>query len=680
MKKSSFAIIGSALLIILASAAVAEIPGLISYQGVLTDDTGTVVPDGTYQLTFRIYDVATGGTDLWNEIQDVQVTGGLFTVMLGSVSPLNLDFDTGYYLGITVESESELSPRVRLCSSPYAISAGSLAGSANWIPSGGDVGLGTTEPQHKLHIVDTGYDDVVLDIQSSAGSGELKVQTDSHLYNYFSLSKHGSSASGTVAGVPLANLSRLVAGSSAGPVMIQVASDNPLYFVTGDTERMRITGDGSVGIGASTPSEMLEVTGAVKIGNSSGTGAGTIRWTGSDFEGYDGSSWNSLTASGGGTSLPAGINGSTLRHDGTDWTSVTNLFNNGTRVGIGTTTPAEALDVSGNIHASGQLQATSAVLGTASQPGSLTVDRFGSTMMRATSSGDGAKISMYDEAGEYTFRLEPDTDGEGGYMGIYSEAGGGVPEFLVDANYSATGDPMLRLNGSSRSITLNTSVSGDDAVNLPVNSINSVEISDEPGVTTSTDATTTVDLVSSTWTVIDAVTIPAPADGYVIVIGSCHAECSHTNGTTSIGRFGVSDSPTNAPANQDLNWSLSYAEDTGIYKIPVTVHCVFTAVEGSNTYYLMGYEFEGDYSAANGQLTAIYVPTSYGGLSSVATSRNGEEDSRVITGRSQSYLAAEHRDALSAERERVESELTEMREKFRRLKEKVERLYRQQER
>ena len=36
-----------------------QIPQTISYQGVLTDAGGAVVPDGTYQLTFNIYDHAT---------------------------------------------------------------------------------------------------------------------------------------------------------------------------------------------------------------------------------------------------------------------------------------------------------------------------------------------------------------------------------------------------------------------------------------------------------------------------------------------------------------------------------------------------------------------------------------------------------------------------------------------
>ncbi|MBR9690389.1 hypothetical protein GOV08_01765, partial [Candidatus Woesearchaeota archaeon] len=45
----------------------------------------------------------------------------------------------------------------------------------------------------------------------------------------------------------------------------------------------------------------LESTAGIKIGNTTTTNAGTIRWTGSDFEGYNGSSWGSLSHT-----LPAG--------------------------------------------------------------------------------------------------------------------------------------------------------------------------------------------------------------------------------------------------------------------------------------------------------------------------------------------------------------------------------------
>ena len=63
--------------------------------------------------------------------------------------------------------------------------------------------------------------------------------------------------------------------------------------------------NGNVGIGTVSPSAKLDVAGKIKVGDDSvSPTAGTIRWTGSDFEGYDGSVWKSLTAGVGETTAP----------------------------------------------------------------------------------------------------------------------------------------------------------------------------------------------------------------------------------------------------------------------------------------------------------------------------------------------------------------------------------------
>lgn len=52
------------------------------------------------------------------------------------------------------------------------------------------------------------------------------------------------------------------------------------------------------GIDVADPQEKLDVNGAVKIGTTTNTNDGTIRYTGSDFEGYNDGKWNSLTTKG----------------------------------------------------------------------------------------------------------------------------------------------------------------------------------------------------------------------------------------------------------------------------------------------------------------------------------------------------------------------------------------------
>lgn len=104
-------------------AAGAAAPRTMSYQGVLTDVAGAIVPDGVYELDFLLYDVSTGGAPLWSETQPgVAISGGLLTVTLGAMVPLDLPFDQPYWLGVSVNGEIELSPRMALSAAPYALS------------------------------------------------------------------------------------------------------------------------------------------------------------------------------------------------------------------------------------------------------------------------------------------------------------------------------------------------------------------------------------------------------------------------------------------------------------------------------------------------------------------------------------------------------------------------------
>jgi hypothetical protein len=106
----------------------AQIPQTMSYQGILTDNNGNMVQDGTYKLKFKLYESADGSTSIWEEEQDVQTKKGVFDVVLGKVNPLNLPFDKPYWLGIAVGNSDELKPRISLASSAYSFSANSIAG------------------------------------------------------------------------------------------------------------------------------------------------------------------------------------------------------------------------------------------------------------------------------------------------------------------------------------------------------------------------------------------------------------------------------------------------------------------------------------------------------------------------------------------------------------------------
>lgn len=104
------------------NATYAAVPHLINYQGRLTDSSGTPL-NGSYNLTFRIYDAETAGNLLWEETHaGALIQKGIFSVLLGSVTNLNLAFDKPYFLEIKVNNEV-MSPRQRIAASAYAMRA-----------------------------------------------------------------------------------------------------------------------------------------------------------------------------------------------------------------------------------------------------------------------------------------------------------------------------------------------------------------------------------------------------------------------------------------------------------------------------------------------------------------------------------------------------------------------------
>ncbi len=136
--------------------AVAQVPRTLSFQGKVVEG-GTPVT-GTRNLTFRMYNVETGGTAFWEETHaGVDVTGGLFNVILGEITTfesIGVEFLDQYWVGVSVGGGAEMTPRYKLTASPYAMADG------HWYQDGtnlycvptGNVGIGTTTPSYPLHV------------------------------------------------------------------------------------------------------------------------------------------------------------------------------------------------------------------------------------------------------------------------------------------------------------------------------------------------------------------------------------------------------------------------------------------------------------------------------------------------------------------------------------------------
>lgn len=253
------------------------IPRLVNYQGVVTDASGVVI-NGTHTLTFGIYaepeDIAGGA--FWTEVHTgVALEDGLFNVILGSIVtlPENLfSYGADRYLGVKVDGDAEMRPRMRITSVPWAYKAG-LADSAlaapggaasGWAISGsnvyttvaGNAGVGETAPLAKLHVRSA---DIQMPQTATYGDDAVIEATDAVLGLY---STDGGSYGSAIT---LAELDAAHALTGKWSIFRSTGTSSRLTFSFGPDSNysvnpaimsLRSTG---VGIGTTGPARKLEI-------------------------------------------------------------------------------------------------------------------------------------------------------------------------------------------------------------------------------------------------------------------------------------------------------------------------------------------------------------------------------------------------------------------------------------
>ncbi len=347
------------------------VPHLINYQGVVTDASGTPI-NGAHHLLFRIYASSDAPSALWSEKQaNTQITNGLFNVILGTVTPLpDTLFASGAdrWMGIGVDSDAELTPRMRITSVPWSFKAGIADSALNvsptvagWQVSGddehstvsGNVGVGTSSPLTKLHVVRTS-----VSLPHSALANDKLVVEDIDavmgLYSYDMGSLGSGLALGEIVSGALTNKWGIYRTPGTSPLLNFSFGTNPNFGLNQPIFTMTSTGE--VGIGVAVPTRTLDIHDTRSY----------VRLTSTDPQGSmlelkstptSGGTWrgriNFLSASdvvdAAIESYPLGFMdepGMKLMTAG-----YTRIFIHQTtgNVGIGTSAPAEKLEVSGSI-------------------------------------------------------------------------------------------------------------------------------------------------------------------------------------------------------------------------------------------------------------------------------------------------------------------------------------------
>ncbi|MBC7512216.1 hypothetical protein H7142_00970 [Candidatus Saccharibacteria bacterium] len=303
-------------------AAVAGINEQINFQGRLFNGQGAVVPDGYYNIQFKIYQDGDGlsvgnttgspaGSLKWTESflntngKGVQVKNGYMSVELGSVNPFGSQVDwnqSTLWLSMNIGStnvscasfavctpDGEMTPMKRLSSTPYAMNAGKLGGltSAGFIQN-------TTSPQ-------------TADF-SITGGGTASILTGTTSV----LSPVVDTASAVALNIGATNASGVTIGKSAGTTTLASA------IITLGTPTSATTLSAATQSTANTQGSALTIRGAT--GN--GTGAGGNLTVAGGAGGATNANGGDLTLAGG-TATGTGVNG-LVKLGASAYSSVTN--------------------------------------------------------------------------------------------------------------------------------------------------------------------------------------------------------------------------------------------------------------------------------------------------------------------------------------------------------------------
>lgn len=563
-----------------------NIPQLIYYQGNLADASGNPV-NTSHDMTFSIWKhVNSANTSdlLWQEAHSsVPVNNGLFTVTLGSQNPISADVfaNKTCYLQIKIANEI-LSPRQQIMSMPYAYAANSVAGESNTLPSNGKAGIGTNEPVTKLHIKDTSDDD------------------------YRMLTLECKDGNNTTIGVNALNELQVI--PPANGVAFRNHQDTKSNVV--------FHSNGNVGIGKDTPTEKLQVEGVVH----SSTGG---------FKFPDGSVQATAASGGNGSNDNLGnhtatqnikMNGNWLSGDGRD--KGVYVQENG-NVGVGTANPSAFLHIQtdgANDTEKLKFSGEDALIGLGIG------DRGPHGLLFGDDDNDGMAL---------VYRSDPNA--------IYIEDKNTPGQINGNKLVTVTRTGNVGIGVTNPAASLKLDVNGNAQISgrlhLNQGEIDAFEILNEPGIAREHGEDGELGPLRSgvDYQMQDMVTlsITIPASGYIMVSGRCHIYSIGGNpwGDLSQTILQIDQTQGGKMEAPHFIWD-RYELKAGVGYSMNVERVYYMSSAGSYTFRMEGTKLSvavNKVEYENPTLTAIYYPTSYGAVETVAASASGIPDEKSIT-------------------------------------------------
>lgn len=235
----------------------AAISKQINYQGKLTDVSNVAVADGNYDMIISLYTASSGGTPIWTArgtigsptARSVALENGIFSIMLGDTvagdNAIDLDFNLPYYLGVTIGTDSEMSPRKPIGATGYAFNADLLDG-LNSATSGDNAHILATDSSGNITVSGNAYfANGTTYYVNNLGTGNLNGLT---LVGDLAVNGNDINSTGALTVTPNAGANFNLALSGTGDFAVNTSQ----FYID--------TSTGNIGIGTIIPTAFLDIS------------------------------------------------------------------------------------------------------------------------------------------------------------------------------------------------------------------------------------------------------------------------------------------------------------------------------------------------------------------------------------------------------------------------------------